>query len=217
MRIGDVDVDAQDLAEQLVEVLRPVVRIVTRSPVAEADVEIAVGAEHHVAAVVVGERLPHDGEPRAPAQIESRGGIGDEGIRRRALEPRHDGVAGAIGEVDEEARVRRIRRKGETEQSLLAAGHDRAAQVEEIGDRHDTVADDADPPALLDDELHAAIGGVLNDRQRAGEPRGMNAQANRCLRQQAQRDDAGHTTNDERRDRSTGPHHAIIVRVRARA
>ena len=55
--VGDVDVDAQHLAEQLIRVLRVVLRIVAAAAVAHADVEIAVRAEREMAAVVIGERL----------------------------------------------------------------------------------------------------------------------------------------------------------------
>ena len=112
-------------------------RIVARAAVAEADVEIAVRTEREVAAVVIGERLRDERRPvgAAPAQIEPRRGIGDDRVRR-AAEARDDGVAGAVGEVDEEAAARRrVRRKREPEQSLLAARDDRGRQVEKVGRR----------------------------------------------------------------------------------
>ena len=74
MRVGHVDVDAQHLAEQLLRILRAVIGIVARSAVAHADVEIAVGAEREVAAVVIRERLRDERRAAgaAPAQVESR-------------------------------------------------------------------------------------------------------------------------------------------------
>ena len=52
-----VDVDAQHLAEERLQVLAVVERVVGRAAVAERDVEVAVGAEAEGAAVVVPERL----------------------------------------------------------------------------------------------------------------------------------------------------------------
>src|SRR5262249_50326986 len=154
--------------EELGRILRAMIRVVARSTVAEADVEKAVGPEDEIAAVVIGERLPDERQPRAPAKIEARRGIGDERIARRSPEPRDDGVARAIREVDEHAPARRVRREREAEQSLLAARHDRAAQIEEVAVEHDAVADGADAPGLFDDELDGAIGGILDERQRVG-------------------------------------------------
>ena len=48
-----VDVDPQDLAEQRMQVLAVPVRVVAEPAVADADVQVAVGAEHDRAAVVV--------------------------------------------------------------------------------------------------------------------------------------------------------------------
>ena len=56
VRRAVIDVDAQDLAEELIEVLGVVVRIAAGAAVAGADVEKAVRAELELAAVVVGER-----------------------------------------------------------------------------------------------------------------------------------------------------------------
>ena len=78
--VADVDVDPKHLAVQLREILRLVRRIVGLAAVAGPDVEIAVGAEDQVPAVV--ERLGMRDEPVAgrPLQIESRRRIGDERI-----------------------------------------------------------------------------------------------------------------------------------------
>jgi hypothetical protein len=52
---GPVDVDAQDLAEQAGAVLRVAVRVAGAAAVADREVQVAVGSEGELAAVVVGE------------------------------------------------------------------------------------------------------------------------------------------------------------------
>jgi hypothetical protein len=60
MVVGDADVDAQHLPEELGGVLGPVVRVVARAAIAEPDIEVSVGPECEMAAVVVRERLFDD-------------------------------------------------------------------------------------------------------------------------------------------------------------
>ena len=81
------------------------VGIVSGAAVAQTDVEIAVRSKHEVAAVVIRERLDDERAGLAGHQRKSNrdAGIGDERIGRRPQETRDDGVAGRIGEVDEEA------------------------------------------------------------------------------------------------------------------
>ena len=122
-----IDVDAQDLAEQHVDVLRVVRRVVARAAVADADVEIAVGAEREHAAVVVG--IGRDaGSSGARLSVESATfGFAETLV----LGDDERAVAGARV-VDEEAAVRRVLRvEGEAEQPSLAAGEDLRADVEE--------------------------------------------------------------------------------------
>src|SRR5262245_46286787 len=211
MRVGHVDVDAQHLAEQFRGILRAMVRVVARSAVAKADVEKAVRAEHEVPAVVVRERLADEREARAPAQVEARRRIGRERVVRRSQKPRDDGVARSIGEVDEEPPRGGLRRKDETEQSTFAARDDVVAQIEEVPVEHDAVADGPDAAGLLDDELDRAIGGILDEGERVGEAGRMEAHAQRGLRDDPERDDRREAEQDQRGDRSTGPHPAIIV------
>ena len=93
MRIGHVDVDAQHLAEQLLRILRAMIGIVARAAVAEADVEVAVGSEREMPAVVIRERLRDDGGAVGrQSEIEARSGVGDERIGR-SPEPGDDRVA----------------------------------------------------------------------------------------------------------------------------
>ena len=64
MPFGTIHVDAQDLAEQLADVLSTVARIVARAAVTHSDVEESIRPERQHAAIVVGERL-RDHEERA--------------------------------------------------------------------------------------------------------------------------------------------------------
>ena len=75
VRRAVIDVDAQDLAEELIEVLGVVVRIAAGAAVAGADVEIAVGSELQLPAVVVREN-----RMRNRQQDRARRGIGAVGI-----------------------------------------------------------------------------------------------------------------------------------------
>ena len=108
------------------------------------------------------------GRPVGPPKRRSNrdAGIGDERIRRPA-EPRDDRVAGTIREVDEEAAARRVGRERQSEQAALAAGEDGRAQIEKVGGLHGAAAHHADPAGLFDDELHAAIERILDERDRA--------------------------------------------------
>ena len=75
-----------------------------------------------------------------------------------------------IREVDVEAAARRVvGREREAEETALAAARDRARQIEEVRGEHHAVADRADAPALLDDELDGRIGRVLHEANGRGE------------------------------------------------
>ena len=91
-----------------------------------------------------------------------------QGISRPA-EAGDDRIAGSVREVDVEAAARRVRGKRQAEQAALAAGKDDAAHVEEVGGLHCSVAHGSDPPRLFDDELHAAIDRILDERDRRRE------------------------------------------------
>ena len=105
-----------------------------------------------------------------------------------------------------------VGREGEPEQPLLAAGDDRAAQVEKVGIGDHAVADDPDAPALLDHELHRAVARILDDRQRSRESRRVSAHPQGRLGHEPRRETARDPGKDERDDRSTGPHLPIIVK-----
>ena len=72
--VASLRVDAQDLAEQLVRVLSVAVGVSGTAAVAEADVQVAVGPEDQVPAVVVGRRLLDLEELPARIQVDGRCG-----------------------------------------------------------------------------------------------------------------------------------------------
>ena len=74
-----------------------------------------------------------------------------------------------FGEVDEEAAARRVGRERQPEQSAFAAGQNDVTQIEEVVAEHGAAANGADAARLLDDVLHAAIEGILDERDRRGE------------------------------------------------
>jgi hypothetical protein len=89
--------DPEHLPEQRVQRLRVAVRIARAAPVTESDVQVPVGAEREVAAVVVRERLRND-QQVAPASE-----IGGPVVERELRDVR---VATEVGVVDgEEAPV----------------------------------------------------------------------------------------------------------------
>ncbi len=118
-------------------------------------------------------------DPLAPPHRRSNrdAGIGDDRIG--SPEPRDHRVARAIGEVDEQPSVARA---GEAEQPALAAREDDSPQIDQIGGEDGPVAHDANAPGLFDDELHAAIERILDEREGRGEARGVHAGAYGTLR-----------------------------------
>ena len=68
--LSGVDVDSQDLPQEGVEALGVVVRIRAQLPVAKADVEVPIGSEQDVAAVVVRPRLRELDEDLPGAAVE---------------------------------------------------------------------------------------------------------------------------------------------------
>src|SRR5262249_5998582 len=132
--IVDTDVDAQHLPEQLRRILRAVAGVAPCAAVTEADVQVTIRSEHEIAAIVIRKRLRDERRTAgaAPPQVESRHRVRHRGIVR-SPESRDDGVTGTVGEVDEEPAARRgVRRKREPQETLLAAGDDRAGEVEKI-------------------------------------------------------------------------------------
>jgi hypothetical protein len=132
------------LAQARVEALAVALRVEAAAAVAEADVELAVGAEGDVAAVVVGEGLA-DGE-----DLEGRRGVGRAGVGGAVLDDVR--VAAGVGVVDEEAAVRGVVGvEGHAQQALLVAGRHEGVDVEEVTGAR-AVLDDGDAAALFGHE-----------------------------------------------------------------
>ncbi len=140
------------------------VGVVASAAVAGRDVQVAVGAEVQVAAVVVVAQAVLD--------------LQDE----RALRRRDVGIGGAVPQVDpdvsarvgrvgvEAARRRVVRRERHREQPALAAGRELAARDREEGrGERDAVSDDADRAPALDDEQARGVAGRCGEVDRRGE------------------------------------------------
>ena len=109
-----VHIDAQDLAQQGVQVLGVVLRIAARATITGGDVEKPVRSKPHPAAVVIAERL-------VVAQHHPPGpGIGMVGIGSAIFADL--GVAAGVGQIDVEKAVGGVvRMKRQPQQALLAA------------------------------------------------------------------------------------------------
>ena len=167
---GRVRRDAQDLPQQGVlaagarvvahgHVLTVAVGVVLAAPVADADVERAVGSDLHLAPVVVG--------LQAVGQRERRHAVGQRavGVRRIAQPLLHAQRAVGRRVEDPEATARRVvGRERQREQAPLAVLRRRArAEVEEGRRLQDAVAHDADRPAALDHEHARGVAGRRGD------------------------------------------------------
>ena len=112
-------------------------RIVAGTAIPEPDVEIAIGTERQVPAVVVRERLRdecraagavHRRSKREVASAISR--IADRRNRATTVSPAR------IGEVHEEPAAGRVGRKRQAQQPVLAARRDRAREIEKRRRQH---------------------------------------------------------------------------------
>ncbi len=156
-----IDVEAQDLAEQQVEILRVVRRVVGAAAVADADVEIAVAPEGEHAAVVVGGAGMRNGQHR------SLGGAGHVGVGRYPVLGNRERAVTATGVEHEEPAVGVVERvEGEPEQALLAARHETRAEVEENGRRGAARLQHLHQPAPLDDEQAVRVVAGMRDVER---------------------------------------------------
>jgi hypothetical protein len=158
--------------------------VVSGSAIAHADVQISVRPEHEVPSVVVRKGLSDERVASAPTQVESGARVGHEQIRR-SPESRNDGVAGLVGEVDEDPAVWRDRHP---EQATLPSRGDRIPEIEKVRREDDAVADHANAAGLLHDVLHRAIGGVLKEQYRRREARSEDPATQLGLRVQADRE-----------------------------
>jgi hypothetical protein len=109
-----VHVDAKHLAEQPAEILPGLLRVVAEAAVAHAEVQVAVGSEGDVPAVVVAREVLDLDDERARR-------VGDVGVAADG-EPANLGLAGVVGvaQVEDAARLV-VGREGQPEQALLAA------------------------------------------------------------------------------------------------
>ena len=158
-------VDAQDLAEQAVDVLRGVRRA---AAVAGRDIEVAVGTEAEPAGLVVGGGGLVDGDDRRDAR-----GVGDVRIRRDVIAA-DLGVARRIDQIDvEKAVAGEVGIEGEAEQAALAGGRDLAGHVEErrCQNLSGGEIEDFDLPGLLDDEQAAGVAGRRGREKRLAQTR----------------------------------------------
>ncbi len=175
--VGGSRPDAEELAQERRPALAVAERVAARAAVAGGDVQVAVGPEVDVAAVVVRERLVDLEEDPLAA------GVGLVRCRRRDAERRHHGVPVEVGVVHEQPRVgREVRGEGQPEQAALAARQDPLADVEERWIDQQPVPDDPDPARLLDDEQATAAVAGIDRGQRAVEPADDGLEADAQLR-----------------------------------
>ena len=127
-----MDVEPQDVAEQVVDVLPGLERIAAAAAVAERRVEVAVGTEFDPAALVVGQavRLVDPQQQRLARRI------GVVRVGGRNLIAADLGVVARIGDVDVEVAVAGVVRiEREADQAALPDHADRAADVDETSGR----------------------------------------------------------------------------------
>ena len=161
-RVGEVagcpvDVDAQDLAEQGAQILA--ILAVPAASVTQPDVEVSILRPKEEQPTIVVRRRLVDKHDRLGARR-----VSAIRIRGRHLVSRDDGIAIAIGVVDEKiAIVRVVGMEGDAEQPALPATADEFGDVQEWLGHDLTIANDADPSRLLDDEEAAAAVTRVND------------------------------------------------------
>ncbi len=171
-----VGVDPQQLAEQRLPVLAVLQRVAGTTPVACGDVEVAVGPDLQLTAVVVRERRVID------RQQASSGGRVDGAADLAVLVDLQVAVAGARVHHIETAAGVVVRGEGDREQTALAARQDPIGDVEER--RRHAVIGKLDPARLLDDEQPVGIrrlgGHVHRVAKRADRFEGRGAGARRA-------------------------------------
>ena len=162
------------------------IRIVAGTAVAHADIEKAVGPEREVAAVVIRERLSISARPPAPFQRRSKredgsatSGSADRRKRATTVSP------AVLVKLTKKRPLDGIGRERQPEQTLLAAGPHRAVRSRNAAGSSRAAANGADPAALLDDELHGRIGGILDEGERRRKTGRVDAAAQRAARRQA--------------------------------
>jgi hypothetical protein len=200
-----VDVDAQELAEQGVDVLPVLEGIAAAAAVAGADVQIAVRPELEIAAVVIGLARVRDRQ-----QDETAGAVRDVGIGGDVVPGDLDGAVALPRVVDEEEAVGRVvRMEGQPQEPALAtaagAGRADGGGVEEGGGQDLGAVPDPDLAGLLHDEqpsrLVLGVGDVDDVGQAAGDLHGGDEGAGRRARggprPEAERQEEGREKADD--------------------
>lgn len=187
-RVRRIDIDAQDLAEQYVDVLTVALRVAAAAAIAETDVEKAVFAECEAAAFVIGKRLI-DRKKNI-----FRVGVGEVCVARRRSKFGNYGLklaAGVAGVVYKKAAVLRVHgMERQTEEAGFAAAGEAgsAADIEKRGRGARSVAlDDLDVATLFDHEEASCSVARLLQIERAGKTVRYGHQVERCGRRRRRR------------------------------
>jgi hypothetical protein len=169
------DVEPEDRCQERVGVLAVAVGVAARAAISKPDVEVAVRPEREMPAVVVRVRL-----------VDREDHLGRPGIRplRIVADPvaRHDRVAANVRVVDVEAAVVGVVGfERESQEALLAAGHDPVAHIEEHLGRNPTLARHSlDPSGLFNNEEAATPIARVGDEQGALETGGDRLKLDPC-------------------------------------
>jgi hypothetical protein len=164
--VGDgIDADPQQLAEQYVAILRIVVLITAAAAVADADIQIALWPEGHVAAVVIAERMRHvEKRPFAGRIRKVLASSAPEEFRD------NDGAVGLARVVDVELAIGAVKRmERKAKEAALAARQDLRRYIEKRRGEDRAVLDDLDDAALLDHKKASAAVASVSNLHRAAE------------------------------------------------
>ena len=163
-------------------VLRAVLRVAAAAAVAQADVQVAVGAELHLPAVVVGVGLVDE------QHLLRAGRVSQVRIACADAVAGDDGVAAVVGVVDVEIAVGGVvRMEGQAQQSLLiaAAAHQRVDVQKRRGQQRVDAVGDGDYPnvaGFLDHEEPRAVARRRGQVHRPGQTRRDELQLHGVLR-----------------------------------
>lgn len=150
-------IDTQHLAEQRAEVLAITHRVAAGASIPHADIQVTIGPEFYLAAVVVFKWL---------GNVEQHGfgsGVGSVRIRGDAIEG-DDGIALKVCVIDVETLVlREFRWERKAKQPALAGACGLRSYIEERLREESAIAENAHDAVLLDQKQAAgSVGGVLN-------------------------------------------------------
>ncbi len=160
-----VDIQAKDLPEQDVVSLRAAVWALRRAAVSDSGIQVPIGSELQLAAVMVG-----IGRIRNRQQHNAARRIGPVRLRARAPVTRDHQVPRPVRVGDEEQSVGGVVRvKGDGEQSAFPAAGDSARDVEKRGTQNARSLPDHDPSiGQREKEPGIAGGGDRRDRAQSG-------------------------------------------------